>query len=235
MKIIIITGCSSGMGAEAARYLVANTESTVIGIARSTEKLNLLSEQLNTGEAKGRFLSIPFNLSDISNYDQLKLIIEKHVNEIHVLINNAGTLVKKPFPQISSEEFEAVMETNFKAPFFLIQQLLPLFAKRAHIVNITSMGGFQGSVKFPGLSVYSASKAALSNLTECLATELSEKEISVNAIAPGAVQTDMLARAFPDYKAPVSPEKAGEFIGHFAMNGNYFFNGKILPLSVSTP
>jgi short-subunit dehydrogenase len=97
------------------------------------------------------------------------------------------------------------------------------------------MGGFQGSAKFPGLSYYSASKAALACISECLAGELKELEIIVNCLAPGSVQTEMLEDAFPGYKAPVSAREMGKFIGDFALTGNRFFNGKIIPVALTTP
>jgi NAD(P)-dependent dehydrogenase (short-subunit alcohol dehydrogenase family) len=97
------------------------------------------------------------------------------------------------------------------------------------------MGGFQGSSKYMGLSYYSASKAAMACLTECLATEFFEAGIKVNCLALGSVQTEMLAEAFPGYKALVDAREMGEFIADFALNGHKFFNGKILPVAVSNP
>ena len=127
------------------------------------------------------------------------------------------------------------METNFFGPASLIRSLKPMMPEGSHIVNISSMGGFQGSVKFRGLSYYSASKAAISCLTECLANEFSESEISVNCLALGSVQTEMLSEAFPGYKAPVEANEMAEFISDFALTGNKFFNGKILPVAVGNP
>ena len=124
---------------------------------------------------------------------------------------------------------------NVKSIFRLVRDLLPIFNKGAHIVNISSMGGFQGSSKFPGLSLYSASKGALAILTECMAEEFKENKISANALALGAVQTDMLGAAFPGYKAPLAANEMAEFIYDFAINGQKYFNGKILPVSLSTP
>jgi NAD(P)-dependent dehydrogenase (short-subunit alcohol dehydrogenase family) len=97
------------------------------------------------------------------------------------------------------------------------------------------MGGFQGSMKFKGLSYYSASKAALACLSECLANEFADSNISVNCLALGAVQTEMLEEAFPGYKAPVTAKEMAGFISYFAINGHKFYNGKILPVAVSTP
>ena len=89
------------------------------------------------------------------------------------------------------------------------------------------MGGFQGSAKFKGLSYYSASKAAIACLTECLANEFKPYGISVNCLALGSVQTEMLNEAFPGYKAPVDAKQMAGFIAEFALTGHRFFNGKI--------
>jgi NAD(P)-dependent dehydrogenase (short-subunit alcohol dehydrogenase family) len=97
------------------------------------------------------------------------------------------------------------------------------------------MGGFQGSAKFKGLSAYSSSKSALAGLTECLAEELKEKNIAVNCLAIGAVQTEMLNKAFPGYQAPLKANEMAAFISEFAVNGHKYFNGKIIPVSSSTP
>ena len=128
-----------------------------------------------------------------------------------------------------------MMEVNFFATATIIRTLLPLMKTGAHIINISSMGGFQGSAKYRGLSLYSASKAALAILTECLAEELKEVGVKVNCLALGSVQTEMLEEAFPGYKAPVSAVDMAEFIKEFALNGSRFFNGKILPVAVMNP
>ena len=105
----------------------------------------------------------------------------------------------------------------------------------SHIVNISSVGGVQGSVKFPGLSVYSSSKGAISILTECLAEEFKENSIRFNALALGAVQTEMLREAFPDYEANISSKEMANYIYRFATQDGKFFNGKILTVSSSNP
>jgi 3-oxoacyl-[acyl-carrier protein] reductase len=97
------------------------------------------------------------------------------------------------------------------------------------------MGGIQGSAKFPGLSAYSSSKGAVLTLTELLAEEFKETGPSFNALALGAVQTEMLEEAFPGYKAPVSAIEMAEYVMNFALNGQKLYNGKILQVSSSTP
>ena len=97
------------------------------------------------------------------------------------------------------------------------------------------MGGFQGSMKFPGLNVYSASKAAVASFTECLAEELKDTLIKTNCLALGAAQTEMLTEAFPGYEAPVSAQQMATYIADFSVNAHQWINGKIIPVSLSTP
>jgi NAD(P)-dependent dehydrogenase (short-subunit alcohol dehydrogenase family) len=154
---------------------------------------------------------------------------------INVLVNNAGTLIKKEFSEFSDNDFDEIFSVNVKSVFKLTRALLAYFNKPAHIVNISSMGGLQGTSKFQGLALYSASKAAVAVLSEVMAEEFKDRKISVNCLAFGAVQTEMLAQAFPGYTAPLKPEEMASFVANFALTGHHFFNGKILPVSLSTP
>jgi NAD(P)-dependent dehydrogenase (short-subunit alcohol dehydrogenase family) len=154
---------------------------------------------------------------------------------VDILVNNAGLLIHKPVIEFDETDIDNLFNMNVKSAFLLTQALLPLFSKQAHIVNIGSMGGVQGSVKFPGLSLYSASKGALAILTECLALELKDRGVSVNCLALGSAQTEMLKKAFPGYKAPLSAVEMASFIADFALSGHMYFNGKILPVALSTP
>ena len=144
-------------------------------------------------------------------------------------------MINKPFEQLTGDDFDKMFQTNVKSVFLLTQSLIPLMNRGSHIVNISSMGGFQGSAKFPGLSLYSAAKGAVAVLSEAMAVEFGKMKISVNALALGAVQTEMLAQAFPGYKAPLQPEEMAVFIVDFVLTGHRFFNGKILPVSCSNP
>jgi NAD(P)-dependent dehydrogenase (short-subunit alcohol dehydrogenase family) len=107
--------------------------------------------------------------------------------------------------------------------------------KEGHVVSISSMGGVQGSVKFPGLSAYSSSKGAIITLTELLAEEYKETGPSFNVLALGSVQTEMLEEAFPGFKAPLSATEMAQYIMDFSLTGNKFYNGKILQVSSTTP
>src|SRR5690606_19875005 len=140
-----------------------------------------------------------------------------------------------PFVETSMADFTALIQSNLLGHVSMIQHMIPLIPSGGHIVNIGSMGGFQGSAKFPGLAAYSASKSALHTLTECLAMELAEKEIKINCLALGSAQTEMLDQAFPQYRSPVTAEEMGGYIADFTLSGHRFFNGKVLPVAVTTP
>ena len=229
--IVLITGASKGIGFEMVKRFSESPDTLVIAISRNLDALTKFVNQKNTHAV------LPVK-ADITNPADQKKIIKtlKTLNlKVDVLINNAGEIVNKPFEKITVKEIQSVYNTNVFAPFTLIQTLLPFFNKKAHVVNISSMGGFQGSAKFSGLSAYSSSKAALCGLTECLAEELKPKNISVNCLAIGTVQTEMLSKAFPGYKAPLKADQMAAFICNFALTGHTYFNGKIIPVSSSTP
>ncbi len=231
--LILITGASKGIGFETVKQLAAMPGNLVIAVSRNTAPLVKLATDGHTHSV------LPLK-ADITNPLHRKKIAQTLRSlglPLDVLIHNAGEIVNKPFEKITEKELQSVYTTNVFAPFLLTQALLPFFNNRlrAHVVNISSMGGFQGSAKFPGLSAYSSSKSALSGLTECLAEELKNKNISVNCLAIGAVQTEMLQRAFPGYKAPLKPQQMATFVSDFALNGHRYFNGKIIPVSSTTP
>lgn len=228
MRTILVTGASRGIGLEVVRKFLAHGD-TVFCLTRNTEALKpLASERLHVYST---------DLSSVESMAEALAFIKERTEAIDVIVHNAGSLVNKPYETIGYEELERVYKVNVFAPYYLTQQLLPLLGKtkRSHIIHISSMGGFQGSAKFPGLTAYSSSKAAIAGLTECLAEELKDKNISVNCLALGAVQTEMLAEAFPGYVAPLLPLQMAEYIFDFAGKGHLYYNGKILPVSSSTP
>ncbi len=228
---VIITGVSRGIGKALVTQFLKNDENIVIGVSRNASDL-LQDENFKNNN----LLLIDFDfLKD--DYQKLFEIISARVKTIDCLINNSGWLVNKPFSEISDLELKNVYEVNVFAPFKLIQVLLPFLmaSNKAHVVNISSMGGVQGSMKFAGLSAYSSSKAAIASLTECLAEELKDTKIHINALAIGAVQTEMLREAFPDYQAPLQADEMANYIYKFAIEGWDFFNGKIIQVSSTTP
>ena len=232
---IVISGASSGVGFEAVLELIGSGNHKIIALARSEDKLYKLQEiafALNPG---CMLYTAKFDIVHDDYENGLIPFIKEKMGQVDILINNAGSLVNKPFMQLSQLDFAEMLQNNLLGHVKMIQKTVPLMPAKSHIVNIGSMGGFQGSQKFSGLSAYSASKAALDTLTECLAAELAGLEIAVNCLALGSAQTEMLEKAFPDYQSPVMAFEMGKFIADFALSGHKFFNGKILPVAHSTP
>lgn len=225
---VILTGASRGIGLELAK-LYSNQGHQVLCLTRNIEPLVALKQSNLT--------AISTDLSSQESMDMALQTIKATFKNIDCIIHNAGSIINKPFEQIALFELEKVYHVNVFAPFYITQQLVGLMGKqqKGHIVNISSMGGFQGSAKFAGLSAYSSSKAAIAGLTECLAEELKDKNIAVNCLALGAVQTEMLEEAFPGYQAPLKPLEMASYIYDFATKGHQYYNGKILPVSSSTP
>ena len=225
---IVLTGASRGIGFEIAKLCIENGHH-LICLTRHILPLNSINHP--------NLLSISTDLNSQESMDKALEIIKERFSSIDCIIHNAGTLVNKEFEKITMAELAKVYQVNVFAPFYMTQQLVTLLGKKnkSHIVNISSIGGFQGSSKFAGLSAYSSSKAALAGLTECLAEEFKDKNITVNCLALGAVQTEMLEESFPGYQAPLQPKEMAQYIYDFAMKGHQFFNGKILPVSLSTP
>jgi 3-oxoacyl-[acyl-carrier protein] reductase len=229
---IVITGASSGIGREIAMKMAEEPHNRIFAIARNETALRSLADNCPNKNIAVVALDISGPRSLLR---ELKNSLSIDPGTINILINNAGYLVNKPFADYSDQEIASLVSVNFSAPAVLITELLPLLSRGSHVVNIGSMGGYQGSLKFAGLSYYSATKGALAILTECLAAEYADRGISFNCLCPGAVQTEMFSRAFPGLSAPVSPAEMAAFIADFAINGNKFFNGKILPVALSVP
>jgi NAD(P)-dependent dehydrogenase (short-subunit alcohol dehydrogenase family) len=230
MTTFLITGASAGIGRATALTLSNIPDVRVLAIARRQERLKQLAD------AGGDRLH--YFAADLADAAATRDAIEwlSQYGPIDGLINNAGMLINKPFADLTDQNWESLFAINVLAPARLVRLLLPHFNPAgAHVVNVSSMGGYPGSAKFPGLSAYSATKGALSTLTECLAEELKDRKIFVNCLALGAVQTEMLAQAFPGYKAPLQDHEMADFFAYFVRHGHRFFNGKVLPVSVGTP
>ena len=228
IKKIIITGASRGIGFEMVK-LLAEQGHQVLALSRNIASL----EQLSKTHKNIIVLGV-----DISDEKQLEIISELIGNKwksIDALVHNAGAIVNKPFAETSATDFIEVYKVNVFAVASLTKVMLPYLKPNSHVVAISSMGGIQGSMKFPGLSAYSSSKGAVITLMELLAEEYKEHKIAFNTLALGAVQTEMLEAAFPGYQAPNSAEDMAKYIANFALTGQQFYNGKVLQVSSSTP
>ncbi len=226
MANVIITGSSRGIGYELAR-LFAQSGHKVLALSRNDKPIKELNEVNIT--------AFPFDICNDKDFEKLENFLEGGWKTIDILINNAGQLLNKPFLQTTRIEFEEIYKVNVFGVAELTRLLIPRMTLGGHVVTISSMGGVQGSVKFPGLSAYSSSKGAVITLTELWAEEFKETGPSFNVLAIGAVQTEMLEEAFPGYEAPISAKDMAHYIMDFALNGQRYYNGKLLQVSSSTP
>lgn len=224
-KNIIITGTSRGIGFELVKQF-ASEGHQVLALSRNDKPVSDLKLENVT--------AFPFDLNNSGAYQKITDFISSW-DRVDVLINNAGSLLNKPFSETTSEEFERVYKVNVFGVAEVTRTVLPKMNKTGHVVTVSSMGGVQGSMKFPGLSAYSSSKAAVITLTELWAEEFKETGPSFNVLALGAVQTEMLEEAFPGYEAPVTAVQMAKYIKDFALNGHELYNGKLLQVSNSTP
>lgn len=222
---ILLSGCSRGIGLQILQVLLNSDK---------VETVFALSSNINRLPKHSSIVAVEVDfMTDLWMDKVIEYVNDK---EIHGLINNAGYLYNGKTGAIPQYEINKMLTINYSAPLQLIQGLLDNLKRgKAHIVNIGSMGGVSGSSKFPGLSVYSSTKAALANLSECWAEELKEYGIASNCLALGAVNTEMLHEAFPGYVAPTSAIQIAKAIVEFTLSFDQVMNGKIIPLSVSTP
>lgn len=226
MANIIITGTSRGIGFELAR-LFAYKGYQVLALSRNDGPISELGHN--------NISSFPFDISRSEDLKKMEDFVNENWKSVDILINNAGKLLNKPFLETSADEFKEVYNVNVFGVAAVTKAILPKMSKGGHVLTISSMGGVQGSMKFPGLSAYSSSKAAVITLTELWAEEFKENGPSFNVLALGAVQTEMLEEVFPGYEAPNSALEMAEYIMDFALTGQRFYNGKLLQVSSSTP
>ncbi|WKL46117.1 SDR family oxidoreductase [Flavobacterium pectinovorum] len=225
MKNIIVTGTSRGIGYELALQF-ANAGHQVLAISRNTPQALLQHQNITC-------LSV-----DLANESALAVVedfLSSTWKKVDAVVHNAGALLLKPFAETTQADFESIYKVNVFGVANLTRICLPYLQSGSHVVTISSIGGVRGSLKFAGLAAYSSSKGAVITLTELLAEEYKEKGISFNVLALGSVQTEMLQEAFPGYQAPISAEGMANYIYDFTLNGNKYFNGKVLEVSSTNP
>lgn len=232
---VVITGASQGIGSEIVRILSRSKKNHVVAISRNEKRLRALVEECKKNQPEANITPYAFDLTQFDFYSLVIQRIQTYMPHCDILINNAGALVNKPFLKMDQADFDDLFDVNIKGLFFFTQAMVPLMNKGSHIVNISSLGGVQGSRKFRGLSAYSASKGAVTIFTEALAVELSDDDIRVNCLALGGVDTEMFRHAFPHAEASFNPAQMAQYIVDFALTGGKYFNGKVLPVSVATP
>ena len=227
MSVIVITGTSRGIGLEMVKIL-AEQGHKIYALSRNSKPTQDLNHK--------NVFSYAYDMTDTDAAKKFASELQiREEDQIDALVHNAGRFDQSSLADYDLNRFKAVYEVNVFGVVALTQALLPFMHSKTHVLSMSSMGGIQGSMKFAGLSAYSSSKAALVGLTELWAEEFKENGPRFNALALGAVQTEMLEEAFPDYKAPLTAYEMAVYAAEFTLNGHHYYNGKFLQVSSSTP
>jgi NAD(P)-dependent dehydrogenase (short-subunit alcohol dehydrogenase family) len=196
-KIALITGGSRGLGKSMALHLADSSNDIIITYNANKESAGEVVKDI---ESKGRkAFALQYDSSDFSALDnfiqQFKDVLQNkfNVSSFDFLINNAGIGATIPFEKVTETDFDKFMNIHFKSVYFLCQKLLPLINNNGRIINIST-----GTTRFgvPGYSVYASMKGAIEVFTRYLAKEAGSKGITVNVVAPGAIETDFNNAAF---------------------------------------
>ncbi len=201
-----ITGGSKGIGAACVKRFL-NAGYHVVFCARDASHINRFSEQLSRDYDPTYFHGHVADVSQASDRIQLFEFIQNTYGYLDCLINNAATIYVEPLETMSVEALTHLFNVNVMGVFGCMQLAIPLMKSTGgSIVNISSLSGIKGVEKFPGFCAYTMSKSAIVGLTENSAVELKPLGIRVNCVAPGAVDTDMLAFAAPQLKTSTTPD-----------------------------
>lgn len=225
-KIVCITGTSRGIGLALVKEYLSNGY-VVVAVSRNTEGIVVDSQHEN------RIVKVSADISSEYGIAKVRNEVSK-LGALNVLIHNAGQLVYKPFSDIALAEIKELYNVNVFAPFMLTQALMS-FMDQGHIISLSSIGGVEDSLKFPGLSAYSSSKAALNCLTQMWAEEYKDTNHTFNCLALGSVETEMFTEAFPGATASCTPKEMAAFIYNFDKTAPSVQNGKIISVSRSNP
>ncbi len=188
IKVALVTGATRGIGKEIALTLAENGFNIVLNYRKESEELESLKKEIESKNVK--CLAV---CGDVSNYEQVENFVKEIISEfgrIDVLVNNAGITKDMLLMRMKKEDFESVIDVNLVGTFNVTKNVIPYMmkARNGKIVNISSVVGISGNA---GQTNYSASKAGIIGFTKSLAKEVASRNINVNAVAPGFIQTDM--------------------------------------------
>ena len=185
-KVALVTGASRGIGRSIALRLAEDGAAIAVNYAGNVEKAQEVVSKIT--QAGGKAIAIPADVSQVSELQRLFNQTFESFGRLDILVNNAGTNFYKPIAQFTEAEFDQMFNLNVKATFFACQQAAQRLADGGRIINISSS---TTQMMMPTASAYTASKAAVNQLTRIVAKELGARGITVNAVSPGPTNTDL--------------------------------------------
>jgi len=187
-KVAIITGASRGIGRKVAEQLADLGAKVTINYSSSPDKAEEVVKEIQ--DKGGKAIAIQADISQIDDIERLFLETISAFEKVDILINNAGIMINKPLTEVTEADYDKQFSVNVKGTFFACQQAMKYMEEEGHIVNIsTSVNGQM----FPTYSVYSGTKGAVEQFTRQLAKEFGPKKITINAVAPGPVDTELFS------------------------------------------
>ncbi|MGE7717736.1 SDR family oxidoreductase [Priestia megaterium] len=187
-KVAIITGASRGIGRKVAEQLADLGAKVTINYSSSPDKAEEVVKEIQ--DKGGKAIAIQADISQISDIERLFLETISAFGKVDILINNAGIMINKPLTEVTEADYDKQFSVNVKGTFFACQQAMKYMEEEGHIVNIsTSVNGQM----FPTYSVYSGTKGAIEQFTRQLAKEFGPKKITINAVAPGPIDTELFS------------------------------------------
>jgi 3-oxoacyl-(acyl-carrier-protein) reductase len=238
-KVAIVTGASRGIGAAIARYLADEGSGVVINYATSAQRAEELMDEIAAGGRAGDVLTVK---ADIASEQETHDLIERtvdHFGRLDILVNNAGITRDRTFRKMVPSEWREVVDTNLNGVFYCIHAATPHLIEQGNgqIINITSVIALSGNI---GQANYAATKAGIIGFTKTLALEFARYNITVNCVAPGFIETDMLSKVPDEYKEKIieriplrrfgTPEDVAKAVRFLCTDGDYI-TGEVLSVN----